>query len=251
MKIVFVFIFIFVFPFFIFASDLQEQYRSGYFIIRPSNNRLTVIGVSNIMTRREDEIISAREDAARKVAMYFGIHGIIESINSTGMNFFDYSHESDIELNYDNNFEKYIEQLTFDPQIDVLRTNEAVFVRFQHNTTVTSLNYRATSTNGRPNWTRNQNMPEIAGFITSVGFSRNQRRLKDTIFRSAEDAITRMIQDMSTTVNTREVSVAEHGSSSVIHARSEGKINNFQIIEIWIDPVSRSVYSLAIARIGE
>ena len=257
MKPLFVIIF-FLLPYVIFGSgkkesislsSMQEQYSSGYFVTKPFNNRLIVIGISNPMLRRQEEIDAAKEDAARKVAMFYGIHGKIESVTGTNDNFFESNHIYNAELRYDSNYERFIEELTYDPAKDVLITNEGIFIRFQHETTVTSFNYNARLINNRPTWTRNQDKPEIEGYAVSVGFARNQRRLKDTINKSIEDAISRMIEDQSTAVNTRDVSSSGQGASSSIHTISEGKLNNFQIIEIWIEPGTRFVYTLAVARV--
>jgi len=245
-------------PFIIFANgtgepdnssiSLQEQYKNGHFILRHSNNKLTVIGISNSMIRRQDEIASAKEDAARKVAMYYGIQGNIEVLNSTRGNFFDYVHDSSAELIYSTDYDQYIDKLTFDSQIDVLITNEGVFVRFQYEKTVADVNYSARIQSERPDWIRNQGMPAIEGYVTSVGFARNRQKLKDTVLMATEDAVERMIADLSTTVNTREISATGQGSSSFVQTKSEGKISEFRIIEMWIEPNSRSVYILAIGR---
>ena len=226
--------------------SMREQYTSGYWIARSSNNKLIVIGVSNPMLRRDSEIAAAKEDAARKVAMFYGIHGSVEITSGTGSGFFDYTHDSNVEIIYDTNYERYIEQLTFDPQNDVLITGEAVFVRFQHDTTVTDID-TVRLTGGRPGWTRNK--LEFDGYMTAIGFAQNQRRLKDTIFKSIEDAIARMIENLSTTVNTMETTTGQ-GSSSLIQAKSEGRLNNFRVIDFWIEPETRFVYTLAIAGSG-
>ena len=231
--------------------SMQEQYRTGNWIAVSTDNKLTVIGVSNPLLRRQDEITAAKEDAARKIAMYYGIQANMEVTNRTGFDFFDYEHESNIEIKYDTNFEKYIDQLTFDPENDVLRTSEAVFIRFKYNTSVEGINYSVRIENDRPSWTRNQNKPDFEGYVTVVGFSRNQRRLKDTILKSIENAVVRMIEETSTTVKTREVSAAGQGSSGFIHAISEGTLSNFMVIEFWVEPQTRFVYTLAIARIVE
>jgi len=224
--------------------SMREQHTSGYWIVRSSNNRLTVIGVSNPMLRRDSEIAAAKEDAARKVAMFYGIHGSVETISRTGSDFFDYANDSNVELVYDTNYESYIEQLTFDQQKDVLITGEAVFVRFQHDTTVTDIEYTIMFAGGRPDWTRNK--PEFDGYVTTVGFAQNQRRLKDTIFRSTENAVVRMIENLSTTINTRET-ITGQSSSSFIQTKSEGRLSNFRVIDFWIEPETRFVYTLAIA----
>jgi len=164
--------------------------------------------------------------------------------------FFDYAHDSNVELIYDTNYERYVEQLTFDPQNDVLITNEGIFVRFQHDTTVTEIDYTVRFIDDRPDWIRNRNIPELDGYVTAVGFARNQRRLKDTIFKSTENAATRMIEDLSTTINTRETIVTGQGSSSLIQTKSEGRLNDFRVIDFWIEPETRFVYTLAIAKAG-
>jgi hypothetical protein len=257
---VLLFVFIFLFPGTVFSSgnpdlnnnsqpSMREQYASGYWIVRSSTNKLTVIGVSNPMSRRDSEIAAAKEDAARKVAMFYGINISMEITNRTGSSFFDYMHDPNFELTYDTNPELFIDQLTFDPQNDVLITEEAVFVRFQHDTTVMNIGYRARMINGRPSWTRNQDLPEFDGYITAVGFAQNQRRLKDTVSKSTEDAAARIIEELSTTVNTRET-ITGQGSSSSIQTKSEGRLINFMVIDFWIEPETRYVYTLAIAGAG-
>jgi hypothetical protein len=86
--------------------------------------------------------------------------------------------------------------------------------------------------------------------MTSVGLARNQRWLKDTVYKATEDAVIRMIQDLSSRINTKEVSVAGQGSSSYIREVSRGNLVDFQVIEFWIEPETRYVYVLAIARAG-
>jgi len=230
--------------------SMKEQYEAGHFIAKPSDGALIVIGVSNPMSKRQDEIAAAKEDAALKAALYFFIKGKIDTVNNTGSGFLDYQYDSNSELVFDTDYDKYINGLAYDPQNDVLRTGEGVFIRFQYITDVTGIHYNAGMANGRPNWTRNSEKPEFDGYITSVGFSRNQRRLKDTILKATENAALRMIESLSTAVYTKEVSVTGQGSSSFIHTVSEGTLYGFQVIEFWIEPVTRYVYALAVARAG-
>lgn len=229
---------------------MKEQYDTGHWIIKPSNNTLTIIGVSSPMIRRKDEINAAQEDAARKAAMYLGIQGRIETANSAGAGFVDYQHDSTVEIIYDTGFEKYKTQLAFDPENDVLVTREGVFIRFHYPAEIAYINYNSTIVNGRPSWLKNSEKPEFEGYITAVGFSRNQRWLKDTIQKSTEDAVARMIESLSNTVNTKEESATGQGSSSFVHIVSEGKLYGFQVIEFWIEPETRYVYTLAVARAG-
>jgi hypothetical protein len=229
-------------------TSMKEQYETGLWIVKSSGNKLTVIGVSNPMLKRQDEIAAAKEDAARKTAMYFFMRGKMEILNNIGSGLFDYQHDSNVEIIYDTDFEKYKNQLTYNPDEDVLVTREGIFVRFQYPTVVTQINYRSSIVNGRPDWIRNSERPEFEDYLTAVGFSRNQIRLKDTILKSTEDAVVRMIESLSTTVNTKEISVSGEGSSSFTHTTSEGTLYGFQVIEFWIEPETRYVYTLAIAK---
>jgi len=232
--------------------SVSEQCASGYWITRPSENTLIIIGVSNLQTKRDSEIASAKEDAARKAAMYHGVRGKVESFHNNGVNYFDFAADSKIELDYDTDYAKYIDRLTFDPEHDVAATDNAVFVRFKYRTAAAPINY-ITSMNddGRPNWTYSRDIPRINGYITTVGFARNQLKLKDTIRKSSEAAAARMIEDMSTQIISSDKSGTGKGASGQIRTKSEGKLDGFQTIEFWIDPKTGYVYTLAIARQGK
>jgi hypothetical protein len=231
--------------------SMGEQSASGHWITRPSENAIIIIGVSNLQVKRDTEIAAAQEDAARKAAMYHGIRGNIESFHSSGVNFFDYIADSKIELEYDTDYAKYINRLTFDPEHDVVATDEGIFIKFKYAAGAAPINY-ITSMNedGRPNWTYSRDLPQIDGYIAAVGFARNQVRLKDTIRKSSEAAAARMIEDISTRIISTDKSVTGMGSSTLIQTKSEGKLDNFHIIEFWIDPKTGYVYTLAIARQG-
>jgi hypothetical protein len=229
-------------------SSMLEQFAVGYWVTRPMDNVMTVIGVSNPMLRRNDEIAAAKEDAARKVAMYHGIEGNIETTLSTGTNFFDHLYDYKVELEYDPDYSKYIDHLMYDPQQDVLATDEAVFVRFQYKAEVVHIDYITDiNATGRPNWIYNRNMPQLDGFITATGYARNQLRLKDTVFKATESAAARMIEDMSTQIQNK-TTVVDQFTSDIVYAVSMGKLSHFHVIEFWIDPDSGYVYTLAIAR---
>jgi hypothetical protein len=233
-------------------TSMREQYTAGHWFAIPSDNKIIVIGISNPMLRREDEIAAAKEDAARKVAMYYGIQGSIETIQSTGANFFDYVNDSRINLKYDQDYIKYVDQLTYDSKHDILLTDEGLFIRFQHETNVENIGYIVSkSPEGRPSWTKNKDKPRFDGFWTAVGFAQNQQRLKETIFKATEAAAVRIIEDLYSSIINNEITGTEYSSSSLIYAKSEGKLNNFQIIEFWIDPEMGYVYTLAIAKMDE
>jgi len=232
-----------------YLPSMSEQAASGHWITRPSENSLIIIGISGLQVKKDDIITSAKEDAARKVAMYHGVRGYIESFHNNGVNFFDYIADSKVELDYDTDYEKYIDQLMFDPKQDVIMTDNTVFIRFKYATEAAPVDFTASMNNdGRPNWIHSRDLPRIDGYITAVGFARNQVRLGDTVKKSTEAAVARMIEDISTRIISTDKSATGSGSSNQILTRSEGKLNNFQTIEFWIDPKTGYVYTLAIAR---
>jgi hypothetical protein len=230
-------------------STMEGQHKAGYWITRPSNDALTIIGVSSPMLKRESEIDAAKEDAAKKVAMFYGLHGSIETTHNVGANFFDYVNDSKIDIKLNQDYAMYIDRLTFDPKKDVLIVDGAVFVRFKHSAAGKTINYTpAMNADGRPEWTFSRNLPQIDGYITAVGFARNQLRFKDTVYRSTEAAVVRMIEDLYMEMQISDSVGSGYGSTGAIYAKSEGRLNGFQVIEFWIDPKTNYVYTLAIAK---
>ena len=232
------------------TRSMQEQSESGYWVSRPSGNELIIIGVSSIMAKRDTELDTAKQDAARKASMFNGVQGVIETFSRSGSaGFFDSVNASSIDLSYDTNYQNYISNLKFDPEKDVLRTNDAVFVRFRYSAAVDSIQYNSgKDSKGRPYWTSHRELPQINGYRTVVALAQRQSRLKDTIIKSADAAIAGLIQDMSTQVHATDYSQSKGGTSGTISTRSEGKLDKFMILEFWIEPETMNVYTLAAAR---
>ena len=232
------------------APSIKEQVSTGYWITHPSANSITIIGVSNNMVKRDSEIEAAKEDAARKVALFHGLSGTFESVNQSGSRgFIEAVNFNDKNINPDTNYERYIDQLIYDPERDVIKTDEALFIRFQYNASMDTVNYVSSKDkNNRPNWTSGRELPRIDGYLTSVGFAQKQRWLKDTIYKSTEEAAVRMIQDVSMQVHASDTSKSGGGVTGSIYTISEGKLKNFLVLEFWIDPANGSIYTLAIAR---
>jgi len=228
--------------------SMSDQSKSGHWITRSPSNALVIIGVSNRMVKAESEITAAKEDAAHKASMYHSVGGTIESFYSAGGNALDFIADSQMDIVYDTDIAKYTDRLTFDPERDVVITDETVFVRFTYAAaTPASVNFTASlNADGRPDWTFSRNLPQFDGYITAVGLARNQIKLKDTIRKSSDAAVAWMIAHISTqfTVNDR----TGMGNSSQTYSKSTGKVKNFQIIEFWIDPKTGYVYTLAIAQ---
>ena len=228
------------------ASQTKD---SSFWITLPKPGELVIIGVSGPQMKHETEIAVAREDAARKAAMYHNLMASYVSMQSVGSGFLDYYADSDIRLDYDQQLEKYLDKLEFDPERDVMTTiGGAIFIRFSYPAAFPgNIGYTfGKNADGSPEWI-NRRPSEIGGFMTGVGFARRQLRQRDTVARSCEAAAAALVSQVGASISTRDVSAAGE-NLTVIRQRSTGRLINFLVLEIWIDPESDAVWTLAIAK---
>jgi len=235
-----------------FEITLREQRESGRLIANSQDGSLVVIGVASRHVTREDEIAAAKNHAARKVAMFYGMRGSVESTMRTGMDVFGFYFDSQTSLSNIVDYEQFIERLQFDPYRDVLVIDGGTMVRFRYAAMVTRVNFIGTmDADGRPNWLDGRYLPELAGYIVAVGVSQNQIWLRDTVMLSAQAAALALIESMSTKLQTTDVYVSEIGLISETISISEGGLDNFRVLEFWINPRNGHVYTLGIARFIE
>ena len=236
--------------------SIGEQWESGHFVLDSQDGALLVIGLANRQAQRwGDEVLPAeielaKYDAARRVAMFYGLSGSVESFHRQGRGFFDFIMESNIQLESTvADHAPFVGRLTFDPDRDVVVFPQGTLVRFSYAARVSRLGYAgALGADGRPAWINNLNF-EIAGYAAAVGFSQNQVWLRDTLIRAGEATAARLIKGM----DTRIVSSAETVGAQTftyVTSSSSGVLNNFRIIEFWIDPGNMSVYALGVASLA-
>ena len=220
----------------------------NFLITAPRPSALTIIGVSGPLQKREDEIAAAREDAARKAAMYHGIRASYEITHTTGSGIFGYKSESTLNLEYDDELEQYRERLSFDPDRDVATNNRTVFIRFTYPAAFPgSIGYGfARNDDGRPSWTVNPPV-QINGFAAGAGFASRQWRRQDTFVKSYEAAIAEIVSRLSANVSTRDTSDGNWNNTSTITIQGIVNLSNFLVLEIWIDPKTQVVWTLVIA----
>ncbi|MDR0487222.1 MAG: hypothetical protein LBG91_03135, partial [Treponema sp.] len=181
---------------------MLEQYEAGHWFSGPYDDSLIIIGVSGRLTKPEDEIETARQDAARKASMYQGINGSFEVMNRTGNRFFfDYAANSSLDLQDDTNYEQYLDLLSFNPNSDVIRVPGAVFVRLKYNAPdIANIEYSPQINSGRPAWVNNRDMPVFPDYTTVVGFAGKRSRLKDTVNASCDSAVAALIESASSRI---------------------------------------------------
>ena len=239
-------------------ASLSEQWDSGRIVADSHEGTFVVFGVSSRLPRLEDEIDAAKNYAARLVSMFHGVNGTTRFINRTSGSVLDFIAESTIDITpIDANYTRFVEHLVFDPDRDVLRFDGkglfgrgGTLVRFRYAARVPHVNIAdTTDADGRPYWVSDRNLPNIDGYRVAVGFSQNQEWLRDTVMRATEAVAARLIEATHTATDTTTVEVSGVGTVTYITRVSSGVLNNFRILEFWVDPNNMSVYTLGIARL--
>ena len=235
----------------------EAQYE--FWLTLPQPGSIRLIGVSGPLLKRESEINAAREEAARKASMYSGVYVSFENTHSNGSSIFDYSARSSLVLQYDEDLEKYLERLSFDPERDVQRSGGSVYIRFAYPSVFPAFisysfsrnadgrNADGRNADGSPVWIHRP-PGEINGFPAGVGYAARQSRVKDTFAASRDSAAAAIISQLSTSVITG--TALGYNATSILQ-RSAGKLARFLVLEIWVDPNTRAVWTLAIAQRAE
>ena len=222
------------------------------FLTLPKPTEITILGVTGRLSSRNAEINMAMEDAARKAAMYHSVWASVETVENLGSGYLDYFVSSQTSVFYDQQLEPYKEKLVFDKDRDVWRNADgAVFVRFRYPASfpgILDYGFRRNS-DGSPEWITRPPF-EIGSFKAGVGTSGRQEKIGDTIRKSYEAAAASIVSYYYTSLTARDAAIGGQNSSQIMR-QSQGRLENFIILEIWIDPKSRAVYTLAIARPGD
>ncbi|MCL2609010.1 MAG: hypothetical protein FWD94_03795, partial [Treponema sp.] len=229
--------------------SMERQWARGHFVAASRDGKLVVIGVASRGTspNREGEIEVAKIDAARKVAMFHQMAGKSEHMSVEDQSGVTVNSSNSLGTTVDH--EQFIELLRFDRARDVVVHDGGTLVRFTYEAkTVRVGAILGKDAGGRPVWTRSRNLPEIPGYTVAVGFAQTSGFLRDTVMRSAENAAARIIASNNTVGELAEYLSSEDGYFAKTLLVSEGKLEDFRILEFWIEPEYGHVYTLAIAR---
>jgi hypothetical protein len=234
------------------GTSLKDSYANGHLITRPENGSLVVIGVANPQSKKEKALALALEDAARKVAFFYGIRGRIATIVESGSGRFDFYSGSESLYDYDMDLQKYQDMLIFDPNSDVLIVDGAVIVRAIYQPLAPlNIEYSYMLNNGRPEWITRPPV-EISGYLVGVGFARPQKRKKDALEKSYKNAVDQIVAQLSSTLGSShdlyESSRNGTRASGSNVQISEAEIREFFILETWIDPKTTEIWTLTVAK---
>ncbi|MCL2042514.1 MAG: hypothetical protein FWG89_00085 [Treponema sp.] len=227
--------------------DLPQTYQhSG------SRGGLVFVGVSVLFSDRQESINNALKDAARKFSFFNSVSGSYSVNEHTGRSIFDDSFISEYQLHYDNDLEKFIEQLEFDPENDIFENNNALFIVARAPSgPVMPLASGHSSGGSRPLWLDSPPV-EIGGYSVGIGYSDRHNSHHDTFVKSYEMAVINIIGNKGSYISSEThsyqgASVFDFSESAASEMNVSGTIINFYVIESWTDPLNLSVWTLAIA----
>jgi len=230
----------------------QNNRRTGN--SQSSKNSLMFIGVSEIQSNRDVAIQAALVDAARKYSFFTAVSGVVISRDIIGSRTQNFRMETDYRLQYDKDLDKFLEQLNFDPVKDIFEYDNAIFVVTRANSSIIMpFSYGHSFGRERPYWI---DLPpaEIDGFTVGVGFSSRYSCHSDAVISSYEDAVLAIIENMEISVIGEHInynnSISGYNNISTSISFARGTLKNFYVIETWTDPVTLSVWTLAVASKG-
>jgi hypothetical protein len=207
-------------------------------------DRIVVIGVAPKHLKEKDTIEAARNDAAKKVAFYYGITGKVTTTdNKTGSNLDHPQSESEFTPLH-SDFESYKSMLQYDPK-DIIIVGTSMLIPFTYPVSgMRSFNLEYGLVKEKPYWIEKKDYT-VPGFLTAIGQAGNHERFRDTVMKSYENAMAQLLAAISAT-HDNEDKDQRGGSSTKTKEKSEGELTGFLVLEIWID--TRGVYTLAIAK---
>jgi hypothetical protein len=232
----------------LFFSCASVNAQDGYWITHPDNGDLVVMGVANRQRKREDEIQLALDDAAHKVALFYGVKGIKTVLTTNGSGFWDYSMDTDYAFSYDTEHEKYIDALKYDTSRDAFSIDGAFLLKVRYKAqTPLHITYAGKMQDGMPEWIKKP-PSEIDGYIAGTGYAGPHSKFKDTITSAYENAIASIIGNRATK-NMSAIDTGSDGATVSVDIQiSEGALTEFFVLEMWQDQTTKGVWILAVAK---
>jgi hypothetical protein len=230
------------------------SYERYFWDALPFDNELVFHGAAGLLSNREESIRLALEDAARKLAIFLTVEGRFYSSTEIGAGFLDYRFDIQSVLNYDREYKNYVSALSFDPGRDVLQRGNAIFIRTRYRAPVPVFIPHVSlylDEKEKPGWI--DNPPLVEGYMVGLGHADRRISPGDTVNLSFEDAVFSIIKNTSALVGGTAADYQGSGvldfSSNVGSSMIAGAIlKGFYVLNIWIDPHTQAVWTLAIAK---
>jgi hypothetical protein len=227
----------------------------SFFLSVPSGNQLVFLGIAGRRSNPKLTLQYAQEDAARRVAAFYGVSGEYAVQNNIGSGSFDYTFNTYTQLNFETG-EQYVDALEFDADTDSMEMENTLILRTTYPASLSvPVTYRPTysSIDQKPDWVENPPL-EIRGYEVGVGYSGRHSTLANTCANSYNNAIFAIIRNVNTA--TRSSDTIYHSTSGLFGYKisndnatySYGTLDGFYVLDMWINPKDKTVWTLAIAK---
>ncbi|MDR0457392.1 MAG: hypothetical protein LBH20_12020 [Treponema sp.] len=224
----------------------------------PAGNGLVFIGVAGRRSDPKETIQCALEDAARRVAIFQKVFGEYAVESNIGSGLLDYVNNIYTSLYYDEGgIEQFAGTLRFNADTDAIELENSLIIRAAYPGALSvPVKYHPTYSGAdkRPGWVDTPPL-EIEGYETAVSHSAPYSSLSDTYTNSYHNAIFTIIRNINTLSRTSDTTYQSTGSLFGYRSSSDnvmysyGTLTGFYVLDTWLDPKTKWVWTLAIAKI--
>ena len=234
------------------AARIEE---TPFFLSAPGDNGLVFIGIAGRRSNPDETLQLALESAAQRLVIFYGVSGEYFSELNIGSGAFDYTHNTVTALHFDREgVGQRVDSLQFDAATDTMEIENALMVRTTYQGALpVPVNFRPAygRPDRKPDWVDNPPM-EIEGYEVGVGFSGRRSSIADAFLVSYNNAIFAIIRNVSASfsggdLNYQGFGVFDYRTSSDNVMYAAASLENFYVLDMWIDPNNKSVWTLAIA----
>jgi hypothetical protein len=233
-----------------------EKTEPSFFLSAHNVNELVFIGVTGRRSSPQETLQFALKDAARRVAIFYDVSGEFAVQINIGSGTFDYAHNTYTALYYDEEGSAaYVDALQFNADTDTMETDNAFFIRTTYPAALpVPIRYRPVyDRNGKPDWVDNHSLV-IEGYEVGIGYSARYSSMADTCINSFNNAIFAIIRNINTTAQSSDLYYQSTGSlfgyrtTSNNVTYSYGTLTGFYVLDMWTNPQTKAVSTLAIAK---
>jgi len=238
------------------AAAAAPVQAPSFFPSAPAGNGLVFIGAAGKRSNPKETLQFALEDAARRVAIFHEVVGEYAVKNNIGSGAFDYTYNTYTSLYYNREGAKqYVGALQFNADTDTIEIENTFFVRTVYPSTLpVPVKYHPVyrGPDKKPDWVDNP-PARIEGYEVGVGFSSRHSSLADAYVNSGNNAIFAIIRNVNTVsrssntlYNTGGLFGYKTASDNITY--SYGILTGFYVLDTWIDPHAKTVWTLAVAK---
>ena len=239
------------------SAAAPSAVQPSFFPSAPTGNELVFIGAAGKRSNPKETLQFALEDAARRVAIFYEVSGEYAVENNIGSGAFDYTHNTYTSLYYNKEgVQQYVNALKFNADTDTTEIENSFFIRTTYPAVMsTPVRYRPVyrGPDKKPDWV-DAPPAKIGDYEVGVGYAGRHSSLVDTYTNSCNNAIFAIIRNVNTTSRSSSTLYQNTGglfgykTSSDNITYSYGILTGFYVLDTWIDPKTKSVWTLAIAK---